>query len=111
LVAVVTIVYLTLILLSFLLGLNLKIRHALLGQWARLLGLCIGLKISINKKEIPNGVLVLPNHRSWIDVPLILGIVPAVIISKKEIRNWPIIGWGFNAIDAIGNFFFINTNF
>ncbi len=95
------IIYLIILLLAFLVRINIKIRHKIVKQWAKLVCYILGFRISINKQPIPNGVLILPNHRSWIDVPLIFSIVPATIIAKREIRNWPVIGWGFTAIDAI----------
>jgi 1-acyl-sn-glycerol-3-phosphate acyltransferase len=97
----ISVFYLIIILLSYITGTNLKFRFMLAKQWAKLINKTLGIVIAINNKDIPKGVLVLPNHRSWMDIPLIFSIIPATIISKKEISYWPIIGWGFFAIDAI----------
>jgi lyso-ornithine lipid O-acyltransferase len=43
--------------------------------------------------KLPRGPAVLvANHLSYIDVPLLLGLAPCVPISKKEIARWPIVG-------------------
>ncbi|HSH85602.1 MAG TPA: lysophospholipid acyltransferase family protein [Guyparkeria sp.] len=39
------------------------------------------------------GSLWLPNHISWLDIPLLGGICPGTIfLAKSEIRRWPVIG-------------------
>jgi len=39
------------------------------------------------------GSLWLPNHVSWLDIPLLGGIRPGTIfLAKSEIRHWPVIG-------------------
>ncbi|NOZ45185.1 MAG: 1-acyl-sn-glycerol-3-phosphate acyltransferase [Chlorobi bacterium] len=98
---VISIIYLLVIVLEHLFGVDLKNRYKLVKSWAKIICLVLGIKIYKNNNAIPKGVLILPNHRSWIDIPLIFSINPATIIAKKEISSWPIIGWGFNAIDAI----------
>lgn len=101
LITIIFICYLVILLLAFILGINLKVRYKLVKQWAKITNLVLGIQVDVNQKEIPEGVLVLPNHRSYLDIPLIFSIIPATIISKKEISYWPIIGWGFLALDAI----------
>lgn len=37
--------------------------------------------------------LWLPNHVSWLDIPVLGGLAPgAVFLAKSEIRHWPVIG-------------------
>ncbi len=39
------------------------------------------------------GTLWLPNHVSWLDIPVIGGLVPGtVFLSKNELASWPVIG-------------------
>ncbi len=43
--------------------------------------------------KLPRGPAVLvSNHLSYIDVPLLLALTPCVPISKREIARWPIVG-------------------
>lgn len=41
----------------------------------------------------PGGALWLPNHVSWLDIPLLGGLCDGtVFLAKSEIRRWPVIG-------------------
>ncbi|MCL7743857.1 1-acyl-sn-glycerol-3-phosphate acyltransferase [Guyparkeria hydrothermalis] len=41
----------------------------------------------------PGGSLWLPNHVSWLDIPLLGSLLPGtVFLAKSEIRRWPVIG-------------------
>jgi len=45
--------------------------------------------------------LILSNHRSYIDIVLIPSKTPYVIVAKKEVSKWPIIGLAAKAIKVI----------
>ncbi|MEU2618335.1 lysophospholipid acyltransferase family protein [Streptomyces sp. NPDC007157] len=38
------------------------------------------------------GVLLVANHISWMDIPLLAAVRPARMLAKKEIREWPVAG-------------------
>jgi 1-acyl-sn-glycerol-3-phosphate acyltransferase len=38
------------------------------------------------------GVLVVANHISWLDIPLIAAVFPGRMLAKSEIRRWPVLG-------------------
>ncbi|MEU9205569.1 lysophospholipid acyltransferase family protein [Streptomyces sp. NPDC048332] len=38
------------------------------------------------------GVLVVANHVSWLDIPLIAAVCPGRMLAKSDIRNWPLLG-------------------
>ncbi|MFD7444727.1 lysophospholipid acyltransferase family protein [Streptomyces sp. NPDC059909] len=38
------------------------------------------------------GTLVVPNHISWLDIPLVAGVLPGRMLAKKEVRQWPVLG-------------------
>src|SRR6266566_1831702 len=42
---------------------------------------------------IPSRGLLVSNHLSYVDVPVIASIMPAVFVAKREIKYWPAIGW------------------
>ena len=37
--------------------------------------------------------LLVANHVSWLDVPVLGGLGPIAFLSKAEVRGWPLIGW------------------
>jgi 1-acyl-sn-glycerol-3-phosphate acyltransferase len=57
--------------------------------------LCASLGIEVRRLgEIPlGGGLLVCNHVSWLDIPVLGGLVQARFVSKAEVRGWPLIGW------------------
>ncbi len=59
--------------------------------YQRLCGL-LQLQITINGQPEPAALLV-ANHISWLDIPVLASHVPVRFLSKAEVRQWPLIGW------------------
>lgn len=38
-------------------------------------------------------VLLISNHTSWLDIPVLSSIVPVSFIAKKEVGSWPFVSW------------------
>ena len=36
---------------------------------------------------------IVANHVSYLDVFVLGSLIPAVFVAKKEVREWPVIGW------------------
>lgn len=54
----------------------------------------LGLKIELSGDTASvNESLIVCNHISWIDIPVISSVIPCVFLSKAEIARWPAIGW------------------
>ena len=43
--------------------------------------------------DIPRRGLLICNHLGYLDVLAISAVTPAVLVSKAEVRNWPLFGW------------------
>ncbi len=44
--------------------------------------------------EVPHeAALIVANHLSWLDIPVVGGCTHAAFLSKEGIRHWPLIGW------------------
>jgi 1-acyl-sn-glycerol-3-phosphate acyltransferase len=55
----------------------------------------LGMQISVNgtlPQHDDQPLLLVSNHVSWIDIPLIGGVTPTCFISKAEVARWPVIG-------------------
>ena len=52
----------------------------------------LGLRVTCEGKPPAGRWLFVANHRSYVDIPLLLGHVNAVFLSKKEIGDWPLFG-------------------
>ena len=59
-------------------------------QVCRLLGVKIGVKGAIAPGT---HVLIVSNHVSWLDIPVLSSIAPMSFIAKRQIGGWPFIGW------------------
>lgn len=62
-------------------------------HWFRLTMAAIGVRREV-EGVLPHGpALVVANHVSWLDIPVLGATVGDYFLSKQEIRRWPVIGW------------------
>ena len=61
--------------------------------WLRRVVRIIGGHLTLHGELAPAGTLLVANHISWLDIPLLGGITSARFLSKYEVRHWPVIGW------------------
>ena len=45
--------------------------------------------------------LLVANHVSYADAPVLCGLLPCTIIAKSEVRRWPIVGGGAEALGTL----------
>ncbi|MFF9623284.1 lysophospholipid acyltransferase family protein [Streptomyces griseosporeus] len=61
--------------------------------WCRWLVRAAGVRIRVTGAAAPRGgLLLVANHISWLDVPLLAAVRPARMLAKREIRHWPVAG-------------------
>lgn len=65
----------------------------LVGWWLRKTGQIVGARVSVHGEPAGQGVLMVANHISWLDIALLGGVVNPRFLSKQEVRHWPVIGW------------------
>ncbi len=54
----------------------------------------LGLRLHIEGRLAENRpVLIVSNHVSWLDIPVMSAIGPVSFIAKREVGTWPFIGW------------------
>jgi 1-acyl-sn-glycerol-3-phosphate acyltransferase len=58
------------------------------GRLCRLLGLTVHVR-----GQPGEAVLLVANHVSWLDIPVLGARGPIVFLSKAEVRSWPLVGW------------------
>ncbi|AZT83045.1 1-acyl-sn-glycerol-3-phosphate acyltransferase [Marinobacter sp. NP-4(2019)] len=54
---------------------------------------CLGLRIRQQGLPASGPVLLVSNHISWSDIPVLGGATPLRFLSKAEVSRWPVIGW------------------
>lgn len=72
---------------------NRKLNKVVVNTWSRILCSVCGLKMIARGKRQENPVLLVANHVSWIDIPVIHSYKLAGFVAKAEISKWPILGW------------------
>ncbi|MET7686841.1 lysophospholipid acyltransferase family protein [Streptomyces sp. NPDC005483] len=62
--------------------------------WCRAVVRASGVRVRVSGTTVPTGgVLLVANHISWLDIPLLAAVRPARMLAKAEIRRWPVAGW------------------
>ncbi|MFE0214418.1 lysophospholipid acyltransferase family protein, partial [Streptomyces sp. NPDC059001] len=75
-------------------------RARLVGLWCRAVMRAFGVRIRVTGavpgRRVPEcsgpGTLVVPNHISWLDIPLVASVLPGRMLAKREVRRWPVLG-------------------
>ncbi|MGM0517846.1 MAG: lysophospholipid acyltransferase family protein [Pseudomonadota bacterium] len=73
-------------------------RQEAVRAWLATASDALGVAIRVQGRERLNALdgqaqLWLPNHVSWLDIPVLGSLAPgAVFLAKSEIRHWPVIG-------------------
>jgi lyso-ornithine lipid O-acyltransferase len=62
--------------------------------WATFIRL-IGIKVRVigapAQRQSGRSVMYVSNHSSWVDIPVIGGVLPGCFVAKGDIANWPVI--------------------
>lgn len=95
--------------------LGVRLRHRLTRHWARAVLRAFGVRVSVvgtppgsaARHGPPRpGELVVANHVSWLDIPLIASVLPGRMLAKSELRRWPVLG----AVAARGGTLFLERD-
>ncbi|WP_128801214.1 MULTISPECIES: lysophospholipid acyltransferase family protein [unclassified Streptomyces] len=70
-----------------------RIPAELVKRWCRWIVRAAGVRVRINGTAAPTGgLLLVANHISWLDIPLLAAVRPARMLAKSDIRGWPVAG-------------------
>jgi len=65
----------------------------MLTWWSAMMCRIFGLRRRVSGGLQPGAQLVVANHISWIDIPLMHSVAAMGFVAKAEIGDWPVIGW------------------
>lgn len=68
-------------------------RNAIVGRWARGLGWIVNMRVTIVGQRPKPPFFLVANHVSYCDIVLLLGQVHGVFVAKKELNQWPVLGY------------------
>lgn len=66
-------------------------RGAWRGMWAGRILRSLGITMVVEGRPPASG-LVVSNHMSYVDVLTLGSVLPAIFVSKSEVRGWPLVG-------------------
>ncbi|MFF0837577.1 MULTISPECIES: lysophospholipid acyltransferase family protein [unclassified Streptomyces] len=70
-----------------------RLPAAWVRRWCRAVVRAAGVRIRLTgSAPADGGVLLVANHISWLDIPLLAAVRPARMLAKSEIRRWPVAG-------------------
>ncbi|WP_329619775.1 1-acyl-sn-glycerol-3-phosphate acyltransferase [Streptomyces sp. NBC_01255] len=84
------------------------VRLALVRYWVRSVVRAFGVRVRFDGAAAPaeGPLLVVANHVSWLDIPLIAAVLPGRMVAKAEVRRWPVLG----TLAALGGTLFIDRD-
>lgn len=70
-------------------------RMRVVGWWARHMLAALGVELRMHggEESSAQGVLLVANHVSWLDILAIDAVSSACFVAKSEVRAWPVVGW------------------
>ncbi|WP_321346860.1 lysophospholipid acyltransferase family protein [uncultured Draconibacterium sp.] len=82
-------------------GFSRRLQQWVIGTWGRSILFVCGIKV--DKNEIPRAgnFILMPNHRSYIDIFVVAATTPAAMVGKAEIAKWPFGALGARVTNSI----------
>ena len=72
---------------------NTPFYQRLYSWWLGKTGRIIGAQVKVMGQPAAQGTLLVANHISWLDIPMLGAYATPRFLSKHEVRHWPVIGW------------------
>lgn len=77
---------------GFISGYHPSVGRFFVRSWSLTMLWILNVKVHVSGKKPSKRVILMPNHRSYLDIFVILSRFPESIVAKKEISKWPVIG-------------------
>jgi 1-acyl-sn-glycerol-3-phosphate acyltransferase len=62
--------------------------------WQRFVCRLIGIRVTVvGRPAEERPLLLLSNHNSWLDIPILASVAPVSFIAKQEVASWPVVGF------------------
>ncbi len=87
-------------------GFSQKLQRWVFGTWGKSIIFFLGLKIDKNDLPKTRNFILMPNHRSYLDIFIVAGLTPSALVGKAEVAKWPFAKTG----GKITNSIFVDRN-
>ncbi len=61
--------------------------------WLERLCRCLKVRLRVDGRPPAQAGLLLANHVSWLDIPVLGALTPCQFLAKAEVARWPLVGW------------------
>lgn len=68
-------------------------RFVTMRVWGWCMLIVLGVVVRCNSFPKVSRFILMPNHRSYIDIFLVAALKPTTFVAKAELRKWPVIGF------------------
>jgi 1-acyl-sn-glycerol-3-phosphate acyltransferase len=73
--------------------LDLPLQRRIPALYHRMVCAILGIRVRVvGRKMHEHPLLIVANHSSWLDIPVITAVAPVVFVAKQEIAGWPLFG-------------------
>ena len=76
-------------------------RIVVVQGWARLIARVIGMRITVIGTPPKPPFLLVSNHLSYVDIPLLFTRLRGIFIAKREVSSWPLLGYAARLINTL----------
>lgn len=70
-------------------GFSQSLQQWVMRTWGKSIMYFLGIIIDRNELPKTNNFILMPNHRSYIDIFIVAGLTPAALVGKAELKKWP----------------------
>lgn len=70
-----------------------RLRALVIQSFGKTLTWTLGVKITRVGQPSSQHAILISNHRSYADIPILAGLSPVVFLAKVDVANWPLLGW------------------
>ena len=82
-------------------GFSRKLQSTVMQIWGQSVLFICGIKVNKNKVPRESNFIIMPNHRSYIDIFIVAAYTPAAFVSKAELMKWPLLKTGAKLTNLI----------
>jgi 1-acyl-sn-glycerol-3-phosphate acyltransferase len=70
-------------------GFSARLQQWVMHTWGKSNIFFCGLKLKHNQLPQNDNYILMPNHRSYLDIFIVAGLTPAAMVGKAELKKWP----------------------
>lgn len=78
-----------------------RLQRAIFRAWSRALCRFLAVDVRVEGTVPEPPCILVSNHLSYLDVPVIAGTVPARFVARADVRGWPLVGWVCRSVETI----------